>query len=268
MTASIRPEARKSDRVEFKHVSVVFSSERGSLKALNDITFRVDEGAFLALLGPSGCGKSTLLRIAADLLPPTTGEVTILGREPAEMRKERQVGFVFQESALLPWRTVVENVRLPLELGGEARQWVPPLSAEELLDLVGLKGREDAYPEELSGGMKQRVSIARALITEPRLLLMDEPFGALDEITRDQLNVELLRIWKETGTTILFVTHSVPEAAFLAQKVLVMTPHPGAVHSIVDIDLPYPRHLSVRETQPFNEISARLRGALGEALHE
>ena len=180
------------------------------------------------MLGPSGCGKSTLLRAIADLVPASEGRLTVLGSTPEQARRDRDFAFVFQDATLLPWRTAIDNVRLPLEVGGGARaqNYAKP---EELLALVGLAGRENALPHELSGGMRQRVAIARALVCRPRVLLMDEPFGALDEITRDKLNEELLRIWQETGTTIVFVTHSIPEAAFLGQQVLVLASHPGRV---------------------------------------
>jgi NitT/TauT family transport system ATP-binding protein len=196
----------------------------------------------------------------ADLLDPSAGDIAVLGRTPEEARKSRELGFVFQDAALLPWRTAIDNVRLPFQVGGGARGDAE--SPEKLLELVGLKGRENAYPHELSGGMRQRVSIARALVCRPRVLLMDEPFGALDEITRDRLNEELLRIWEATGTTILFVTHSIPESVFLSQQVLVLSSHPGRVRELVHIDLPYPRKLEVRDTPEFTAIAAHLRRLL------
>jgi len=186
--------------------------------------------------------------------------VTVLGGSPEAARRSRELGFVFQDAALLPWRTALENVRLPLQVGGGVR--ADAESPEELLQLVGLKGREHAYPHELSGGMRQRVSIARALVCRPRILLMDEPFGALDEITRDRLNEELLKVWEATGTTILFVTHSIPESVFLSQQVLVLSSHPGRVRELIDIDLPYPRKLAVRDTPEFTAIAAHLRRLL------
>jgi NitT/TauT family transport system ATP-binding protein len=188
--------------------------------------------------------------------------VRVLGRTPADARRNRAIGFVFQDAALLPWRTALDNVRLPLEVGG--RHALPPgsMGPEQLLTLVGLAGWEKALPHELSGGMRQRVSIARALLGGPRVLLMDEPFGALDEITRDRLNEELLRIWRETGTTIVFVTHSIYEAAFLGQQVLMLAARPGRVREIVTIDLPEPRLLSMRETPGFTAQAAHLRAVL------
>jgi NitT/TauT family transport system ATP-binding protein len=185
----------------------------------------------------------------------------VLGSTPESARPSRELGFVFQDAALLPWRTAIDNARLPLQVGKKA-QVADADSPERLLELVGLKGRENAYPHELSGGMRQRVAIARALVCRPRVLLMDEPFGALDEITRDRLNEELLKIWQATGTTVLFVTHSIPEAVFLSQQVLVLSSHPGRVRERVTIDLPFPRMLSVRDTAEFTAITAHLRRLL------
>jgi NitT/TauT family transport system ATP-binding protein len=243
-------------------VSVRFNSEQRSVTALRDVSVTVPQGGFLALLGPSGCGKSTLLRVIADLIQPSTGSIRVLGQAPAAARSNRQIGFVFQDAALLPWRSALQNVRLPLEVGGRPALPLGGRSPEDLLRLVGLNGWENALPHELSGGMRQRVSIARALLGGPRLLLMDEPFGALDEITRDRLNEELLRIWQETGTTILFVTHSIYEAAFLGRQVMVMAANPGRVRALVDIDLPSPRHLALRESPGFVAQAAHLRRLL------
>jgi NitT/TauT family transport system ATP-binding protein len=213
-----------------------------------------------AFIGPSGCGKSTLLRVVSDLLTPTSGEIVVLGGSPARARAARRIGFVFQDATLLPWRTALENVALPLEVGGARRR--EARDPGEILALVGLAGRESAYPHELSGGMRQRVAIARALIDNPELLLMDEPFGALDEITRDRLNVELLRIWEETGVTILFVTHSIYEAALLGQQVLLLAARPGRVRELVPVPLTSPRRIEQRETPEFIEIAAHLRRVL------
>jgi NitT/TauT family transport system ATP-binding protein len=258
---SMQAEAR-SPALECHDVTVRFSSERGTVTALEHISIAVPEGSFLTLLGPSGCGKSTLLRVIADIVQPTSGSVRVLGKTPADARRNPHVGFVFQDAALLPWRSAIDNVRLPLEVGG--RHELPPgaMGPEGLLALVGLTGWEKALPHELSGGMRQRVSIARALLGGPRVLLMDEPFGALDEITRDRLNEELLRIWRESGTTIVFVTHSIYEAAFLGQQVLMLAARPGRVREIVTIDLPEPRHLSMRETAQFAAQAAHLRAVL------
>jgi NitT/TauT family transport system ATP-binding protein len=259
-----------SESVSLEKVSVRFASERGGeTEALREVSFELDRGGFLSILGPSGCGKSTLLRVVADLVEPSSGRVSLFGRSPAEARRARELGFVFQDAALLPWRTVLENVELPLEVGdgGRARARASRSSAaaqtpEALLDLVGLSQWHRAYPHELSGGMKQRVSIARALVTGPKILLMDEPFGALDEITRDRLNEELLRIWRETGTTILFVTHSIPEALYLGEKVLVLAARPGRLREMVATELPKLRALSMRESPEFVKQAGRLRGIL------
>jgi NitT/TauT family transport system ATP-binding protein len=242
-------------------VSVRFNSEQRAVTALQDVSVTVPPGGFLTLLGPSGCGKSTLLRVVADILQPSAGTVRVLGQTPAVARRNRQIGFVFQDAALLPWRTALQNVRLPLEVG--RRPALPPgdRTPEDLLALVGLKGWENALPHQLSGGMRQRVSIARALLGGPRLLL-NEPFGALDEITRDRLNEELLRIWQETGTTVLFVTHSIYEAAFLGRQVMVMAAAPGRVRAMIDVDLPEPRRLALRETAGFVALASRLRRSL------
>jgi NitT/TauT family transport system ATP-binding protein len=246
-----------------QNVSVCFVSERRTVTALERISFAVEAGGFLCLLGPSGCGKSTLLRVVADLIAPTSGTLSVFGRTPRQARIDRALGFVFQDAALLPWRSALENVELPLEVGGRRSLPKGAPTPRELLQLVGLGGWETSLPHELSGGMRQRVAIARALLGGPRLLLMDEPFGALDEITRDRLNEELRRIWLETGTTILFVTHSVYEAIYLAETVLVLAANPGRVRAAIEIDLPRDRALSIRETEPFNRVAARTRGLLG-----
>jgi NitT/TauT family transport system ATP-binding protein len=253
--------------VDCRGVSVRFLSERRTVTALEDVSFSVEPGGFTSLLGPSGCGKSTLLRVVADLIAPSEGQMTVLGLSPEEARKARALGFVFQDAALLPWRTALQNVELPLEVGGRRDMPKGAATPRELLALVGLAGWENSYPHELSGGMRQRVAIARALLGGPRLLLMDEPFGALDEITRDRLNEELRRIWTETGATILFVTHSVYEAVFLADQVLVLSANPGRVAALETIDLPRDRDLSVRDTPAFVAIAARLRAQLGKGTH-
>ncbi len=257
-----RPDAADK-AVDCRNVSVRFITDRRTVTALDAVSFTVETGGFLSLLGPSGCGKSTLLRVVADLIAPSSGTMTVLGRTPQEARLGRALGFVFQDAALLPWRTALQNVELPLEVGGRRGLPKGAPTPRELMRLVGLDGWEASFPHELSGGMRQRVSIARALLGGPRLLLMDEPFGALDEITRDRLNEELRRIWLETGTTILFVTHSVYEAIYLGETVLVLAANPGRVRAVVDIDLPRERTLAIRETEPFNRISAKMRGLLG-----
>jgi NitT/TauT family transport system ATP-binding protein len=246
-----------------RNVTVRFVSDRRTVTALENVSFSVERGGFLSLLGPSGCGKSTLLRVVADLVEPTSGDVSVLGMSPRDARLRRSLGFVFQDAALLPWRTALQNVELPLEVGGVKTLPKGAPTPRELLALVGLSGWEGSFPHELSGGMRQRVSIARALLGGPRLLLMDEPFGALDEITRDRLNEELRRIWQETGTTILFVTHSVYEALYLGEQVLVLAANPGRVSDLVQVDLPRDRDLKIRDTEAFVRVAARLRESLG-----
>jgi len=255
--------AGQATAVVCQNVSVRFVSDRRIVTALDNISFSVEAGGFLCVLGPSGCGKSTLLRVVADLIDPSSGTLSVFGRTPRQARIDRALGFVFQDAALLPWRTALENVELPLEVGGRRSLLAGAPTPRELLRLVGLEGWEASFPHELSGGMRQRVAIARALLGGPRLLLMDEPFGALDEITRDRLNEELRRIWLETRTTILFVTHSVYEAIYLGETVLVLAANPGRVRAGVEVDLPPDRALSIRETEPFNRIAARTRGLLG-----
>ena len=247
--------------VSCRGVGVRFFTDRRSVTALAGIDLDVARGEFLTLLGPSGCGKSTLLRAVADLVAPSTGEVRVLGQSAEAARRHRDIGFVFQDPALLPWRSALANVALPLEVadGGKHRGKATPA---ELLTLVGLSGWEHAYPHELSGGMRQRVAIARALVSDPKILLMDEPFGALDEITRDRLNEELRRVWRETGTTILFVTHSIYEAAFLGQRVLVLAANPGRVRELVPVTLPEDRALPIRETVEFAQLAGHLRRVL------
>jgi NitT/TauT family transport system ATP-binding protein len=250
--------------VSCRDVSVRFFAGRRSVTALKNVSLEVGDGEFLSLLGPSGCGKSTFLRVVADLVTPSGGSLSVLGVTPQKARLRRDIGFVFQDPALLPWRTAIQNVELPLEVARERTQGnkAPRATPRELLELVGLKGSENAYPHELSGGMRQRVSIARALVSDPRVLLMDEPFGALDEITRDRLNEELLRVWRELGMTVLFVTHSIYEAAFLGQRVLMLAANPGRVQEIVPVDLPAGRTLAIRETPEFVRLTAYLRRVL------
>ncbi|HXE22283.1 MAG TPA: ABC transporter ATP-binding protein [Rhodoferax sp.] len=250
--------------IQCRNISVRFFTDRRSVTAIGDLSLDVGVGEFLTLLGPSGCGKSTFLRVVADLVQPSQGELQVLGVTPDVARLRRDIGFVFQDAALLPWRTALQNVELPLEVarGTTRSNKKARATPRELLDLVGLKGVENAYPHELSGGMRQRVSIARALVSDPRMLLMDEPFGALDEITRDRLNEELRRVWKELGMTILFVTHSIGEAAFLGQRVLMLATNPGRVREIVPVLLSEDRTLNIRETPEFVQLAAYLRRVL------
>ncbi|MYG10747.1 MAG: ABC transporter ATP-binding protein [Rhodobacteraceae bacterium] len=246
-------------------ISVRFGELSNRITALENVSFNVPDGSFITMVGPSGCGKSTLLRAIADLVPCNEGKIRVFGRTPEEARLARDFSFVFQESTLLPWRTAIENITLPLEVGSHSGNVESHAEPKELLDFVGLAGRGNALPHELSGGMQQRVSIARALVRRPRVLLMDEPFGALDEITRDKLNQELLRIWKETGTTIVFVTHSVPEAAYLGQKCLVLSRNPGRVLEFPVIEYSTPRKPAIRDTLEFVQVTGKLRSLLERA---
>ena len=247
--------------ISARNVGVRFFTERRSVTALQGLDLSVAQGEFITLLGPSGCGKSTFLRVVADLIAPSSGSIDVLSGSPQAARKRRDIGFVFQDPALLPWRTALKNVELPLQVGGGAAR-KGRRGPRELLEMVGLKDREHAYPHELSGGQRQRVSIARALVSDPKILLMDEPFGALDEITRDRLNEELLRVWQETGVTILFVTHSIHEAAFLGQRVVMLAAEPGRVREIVRVNLPGERTLAIRDTPEFVRLTAHLRRVL------
>jgi NitT/TauT family transport system ATP-binding protein len=240
-------------------ITVTYLGGQGSLEALEGVSLQINAGEFLCIVGPSGCGKSTLLRVLGGLVRPTSGKV-YLGEELLTAPR-RQIGFVFQKANLMPWRTVLRNVALPLEIKGlkgvEAGQ-----PARELLRLVGLEGFEDAYPHELSGGMEQRVAIARALIHDPAILLLDEPFGALDALTREQMNLELLRIWEAKRKTVVMVTHSIQEAVFLADRILVMSSRPGRVKATVAVPLPRPRRLEMLYSAEFGVLSNRVRQAI------
>ena len=259
--AGSRTAAVDGTAITCRNVSVRFFTDRRSVTALSGIDLDVNRGELLTLLGPSGCGKSTLLRAVADLVTPSVGEIRVLGSPAEAARRRRDIGFVFQDPALLPWRTALQNIELPLEVADGAKH-KGKATPQELLEMVGLKGWENAFPHELSGGMRQRVSIARALVSDPKILLMDEPFGALDEITRDRLNEELRRVWRDTGTTILFVTHSIYEAAYLGQRVLMLAANPGRVREIVPVRLPETRTLDIRETADFVALAAYLRRVL------
>ena len=248
--------------VAVRDVGRVFAGHDGTRTvALDGISLDVAEGDFVSLIGPSGCGKSTLLRLIADLLAPTAGTVEVNGKPAGQARLDHDYGMVFQAPVLFDWRTVVENVALPLELLGRAKA-ERLARAREMLDLVGLAGTAGRRPYELSGGMQQRVAIARALTLEPRLLLMDEPFGALDEMTRERLNDELAGICDRTGITVVFVTHSIPEAVALSSRIVVMGARPGRVVRVVEVDLPRPRTEAVRETPRYYELLTEVREAL------
>ena len=255
------PAAASGLAVRCRNLQVRFFTPRRAITALQGLDLDVAAGEFLTLLGPSGCGKSTLLRVVADLITPNAGEVRVFGAPPEAARLRRDIGFVFQDPALLPWRSALANVELPLQVAVQhARR--AKATPRELLALVGLAGSEAAYPHELSGGMRQRVAIARALASDPKILLMDEPFGALDEITRDRLNDELRRVWRELGITVLFVTHSIHEAAYLGQRVLMMAANPGRVRAVVPVDLPEDRTLAMRDSPAFIALTAELRRLL------
>jgi NitT/TauT family transport system ATP-binding protein len=250
--------------IEAAGVGRTFTSHAGVTEALSDMSLSVDAGEFVSIIGPSGCGKSTFLRIVGDLVEPSTGVVRVNGKSTRQARLDRDYGIVFQSPVLYEWRTVIENVRLPLELAER-----PKSEREErsraLLRLVGLEEFGNHYPWQLSGGMQQRVSIARALALNPSILLMDEPFGALDEITRDRMNRELLEVWSETASTVLFITHSIAEAVFLSSRVVVMTPRPGRIGRVVTIDLPRPRADRIRADHHFFELVRLVRGSLSSA---
>ncbi len=241
--------------------SLTFTTNDGPVHALSNINLDINEGEFVSLIGPSGCGKTTLLRVIADLEQPTGGSLSVNGMTPDEARQKRAYGYVFQQAALFPWRTIAANVGLPLEVMGLDKAEVAR-RVKENIALVNLAGFEKKYPWQLSGGMQQRASIARALSVEPAMLLMDEPFGALDEIVRDHLNVQLLKLWAKTQKTIVFVTHSIPEAVFLSTKIVVMSPRPGKIHEIIDCNLGTDRPLEIRETPEFLKIAQQVRDGL------
>ncbi|MBO0334805.1 ABC transporter ATP-binding protein [Sneathiella sp. CAU 1612] len=247
--------------IEIEKLNLVFQTADTPVHALSDIDLTVNAGDFVSFIGPSGCGKTTLMRVIADLEKPTGGHISVNGMTPEEARQKRAYGYVFQAPALYPWRTVEKNIMLPLEIMGLSREEQKARAARNLA-MVNLEGFEKKFPWQLSGGMQQRVSIARALSVEPDLLLMDEPFGALDEITRDHLNEQLLKLWDTTKKTVIFVTHSIPEAVFLSSKIVVMSPRPGKVIDIIESNLPRDRTLDIRETPEFLEISHRVREGL------
>ncbi len=252
---------RPDNVVQARGAGVAFDAGGQRTVALADVDLSIRYGEFVSLIGPSGCGKTTLLRAIADLEALTSGELLVNGMTPQAARLARAYGFVFQAPALYPWRTVERNVMLPLEIIGLPKSQ-RRAAAARYLDLVGLAEFRRRFPWQLSGGMQQRVSIARALCFEPDLLLMDEPFGALDEITRDKLNLHLQRLWQQTRMTVIFVTHSIPEAVFLSTRIVVMTPRPGRILETIDCDLPADRELDLRESPEFLEVARRVREAL------
>ena len=261
VSGSVTPSHNVRGHVVVDHVTKTFETKTGSVEALREATLDIREQEFVTLIGPSGCGKSTLLRIIGGLIEPSGGRIQVRGQSPQEAQRTKDIGFVFQQPALLPWRTVEQNIELSFEVNKSAGT-DRLCSTEEILKLVGLGQFAKAHPYQLSGGMQQRVAIARALIFDPALLLMDEPFGALDEITRAGMRYELLRIWGDTRKTVLFVTHSIPEAIVLSDRVVVMSPRPGEIREIIEIGLPRPRNEDVESTPEFVRLADRLRHLL------
>ncbi len=247
--------------IEARNLQLVFETNDGPVQALKDVNLTINKGDFVSFIGPSGCGKTTFLRAIAALEHPTGGTLTVNGMSPDEARQKRAYGYVFQAAGLYPWRTIAGNVGLPLEIMGFSRQERQE-KIEQVLELVELSGFGKKFPWQLSGGMQQRASIARALAFDADILLMDEPFGALDEIVRDRLNEEVLKLWARTGKTIAFVTHSIPEAVYLSTKIVVMSPRPGRITDVIDSPLPKVRPLDIRDSREFIEIAHRVREGL------
>ena len=247
--------------VSAKNLSLTFNTKDGPVEALKDVKLEISKGEFVSFIGPSGCGKTTFLRVIADLEKPTDGEITINNMPPEQARRERAYGYVFQAAGLYPWRTISNNIRLPLEIMGYSKA-EQNIRISKVLELVELKDFENKFPWQLSGGMQQRASIARALAFDADILLMDEPFGALDEIVRDHLNEQLLDLWKRTNKTIGFVTHSIPEAVYLSTKIVVMSPRPGRITDVIQSTLPAERPLQIRDSREFIEIAQRVREGL------
>ncbi len=253
-------EARRAV-VEADGLSLTFETADGPVHALSEVDLRVEHGEFVSLIGPSGCGKTTLLRVIADLEQPTGGRIEVNGVSPHRARLERSYGYVFQAPALYPWRNIERNVTLPLEIMGMPRE-ERTACARKYMELVDLAGFEKKFPWQFSGGMQQRASIARALCFDPEILLMDEPFGALDEIVRDHLNEQLLKLWNKTAKTVVFVTHSIPEAVFLSTRIVVMSPRPGKIIDVIETNFPRDRSLDIRETPEFLKVAHRVREGL------
>lgn len=247
--------------IEAKGVGLTFATNDGPVQALKDVNLLIKKGEFVSFIGPSGCGKTTFLRAIAALENPTEGTLTVNGMMPDEARKSRAYGYVFQAAGLYPWRTIAGNIKLPLEIMGFSRA-AREERVKNVLQLVDLEGFGQKFPWQLSGGMQQRASIARALAFDADIMLMDEPFGALDEIVRDHLNGELLKVWARTGKTIAFVTHSIPEAVYLSTKIVVMSPRPGRITDVIDSPLPKERPLDIRDSAAFIEIAHRVREGL------
>lgn len=247
--------------ISVKDVDLIFETNDGPVQALRNVSLEVEKGDFVSFIGPSGCGKTTLLRAIAALEIPTKGNLTVNGKSPDSARIDREYGYVFQAAGLYPWRTVEGNIKLPLEIMGYSKTEIKE-RIQKVIELVELKGFEKKFPWQLSGGMQQRASIARALAFDANILLMDEPFGALDEIVRDRLNSELLDLWRQTKKTICFVTHSIPEAVFLSTKIVVMSPRPGRITDTIQSTLPSKRDLNIRDSQDFIKIAQRVREGL------
>ncbi len=247
--------------IEAKNLDLTFQTNDGPVHALKDVSLTINKGEFVSFIGPSGCGKTTFLRVLADLEQPTGGAVTVNGMTPKEARKTRAYGYVFQAAGLYPWRTIGGNIRLPLQIMGMSKS-EQALRVRKVLELVHLESFEKKFPWQLSGGMQQRASIARALSFDADILLMDEPFGALDEIVRDHLNEQLLELWAATNKTIAFVTHSIPEAVYLSTKIVIMSPRPGRVSDVIESTLPRERPLDIRESKEFLDIAHRVREGL------
>ena len=247
--------------ISAQDLSLTFETNDGPVNALKDVSLEVERGDFVSFIGPSGCGKTTFLRVMADLESPTAGDIEVNGTSPADARKSRAYGYVFQAAGLYPWRTIGGNIRLPLEIMGYDRA-EKGRRVNSVLELVDLTGFEKKFPWQLSGGMQQRASIARALAFNADLLLMDEPFGALDEIVRDHLNEQLLSLWEKTNKTICFVTHSIPEAVYLSTRIVVMSPRPGRITDVIESPLPRDRPLDIRDTPEFLEVAHRVREGL------
>ncbi len=267
MTAPTPPVSDTTLAVQVRGASLIYNPLDAPLHALSNIDLAIKPGEFVALIGPSGCGKTTLLRVIADLEHITSGSVLVNGVSPHDARLARAYGYVFQAPALFPWRTVLGNVKLPLQIQGRSDAQCQSIAMEQLAR-VGLTGFEDKYPWQLSGGMQQRVSIARALSFEPRILMMDEPFGALDEITRDRLNEQLQQLWQRERRTVVFVTHSIAEAVYLSTRIVVMSPRPGRIVRVIDSTLPDERRLGLRDSAEFVALAHAVREALADGHHE
>ena len=259
--ATAQADANSGTVIDIEKLSLTFQTNDGPVHALSDIDLKIEEGDFVSFIGPSGCGKTTLLRVIADLEQPTGGSISVNGMSPHEARLTRAYGYVFQAAALYPWRTIEKNIALPLEIMGLSRDEQRERISRNM-ELVNLAGFEKKFPWQLSGGMQQRASIARALSVEPDLLLMDEPFGALDEIVRDHLNDQLHQLWDKTNKTVVFVTHSIPEAVYLSTKIVVLCPRPGRIYDVIESDLPRNRTLDMRESPEFLRIAHRVREGL------